>query len=176
METLSLWGGRLSNRAPAAVGGGGWGRCGALRRKHLYIAPSGAEGDGFPRQSADWLGMTTLWQSEMRRGTDCHTSDVGHWFAMTGISGQFAMTGEQKPSRVVIPRSEATWESVSLVPLSCYGGRGGSCYRGTGQRQRSGSGKLWWHSPFDGQRHTGKPITREARSKFAAGCSALRKS
>ena len=21
------------------------------------------------------------------RGTDCHTSDVGHWFAMTGTSG-----------------------------------------------------------------------------------------
>ena len=33
------------------------------------------------------------------RGTDCHTSDIGHWFAMTGISGWFAMTGVLRRGR-----------------------------------------------------------------------------
>ena len=37
-------------------------------------------------------------------GTDCHTSDIGHWFAMTGYEKTY-----------VIPRSEATWESVFFV-------------------------------------------------------------
>ena len=34
-----------------------------------------------------WFAMTTLWQSEVRRGTDCRASDIGHWFAMTGMLG-----------------------------------------------------------------------------------------
>ena len=72
-------------------------------------------GNGFPRQSADWLGMTRLTRTAALR-----------------------------------------WD----VPR--YGGRGESCYRGNRQRQRSDSGKLWWHSPFDRQRHTGKAIAREA--------------
>ena len=29
--------------------------------------------------------MTTICLSEARRGTDCHASDVGHWFAMTAL-------------------------------------------------------------------------------------------
>ena len=83
-----------------------------------------------------------------------------HWFAMTGTSGAVCNGRKKKPSCVVIPRSEATWESASLVSLPRYDGRGGNSYRGNRQRQRSGSGKLWWHSPFDRQRYTGKPIAR----------------
>ena len=35
----------------------------------------------------DWFAMTTLWQSEVRRETDCHGSDIGDWFGMTGGTG-----------------------------------------------------------------------------------------
>ena len=35
----------------------------------------------------DWFGMTTLWQSEVRRETDCHGSDIGDWSGMTGGTG-----------------------------------------------------------------------------------------
>ena len=162
METLSLWGVAIIKSRPSRRSCGGWGRCGALRRKHCSKPPEGALGEcGLPRQSAGWLGMTTLCPSETTRDADCHASDVGHWFAMTATSGAGCNEGKQKSSCIVIPRSEATWESASLVSLPRYGGRGESGYRGNGQRQRSGSGKLWWHSPFDRQRHTGKAIARE---------------
>ena len=40
-----------------------------------------------PRQCEHWLAMTAAGQSETRRETDCHASDVGHWFAMTTLLG-----------------------------------------------------------------------------------------
>ena len=61
-----------------------------------------------------------------RRGdTDCHTSDIGHWFAMTEGSGSLwvqsalGMTalragGAADPASLVIARSEATRQSVLL--------------------------------------------------------------
>ena len=83
-----------------------------------------------------------------------------------------------------MPHQSADWLGMTVLTrvvalgwgVPRYGGRGESCCRGNGQRQRSGSGKLWWHSPFDRQRHTGKPIARGTQGKFAAGRSAPRES
>ena len=49
-------------------------------------------GDGLPHQCEHWFAMTTLSQSEVRRGTDYHTSDIGHWFGMT-TAGQGEVRG-----------------------------------------------------------------------------------
>ena len=57
-------------------------------------------GNGLPRQSADWLGMTGC--PRLRRGTgdaDCHASDIGHWLGMTPLRGVWAdrvMCGKKK--------------------------------------------------------------------------------
>ena len=81
------------------------------------------------------------------RITDCHTSDVGHWFAMTeqgklipiedadchnsDIGHQSSLDRRTLPARrdvrndskracfcsPVIARSEATWQSVSLLTV-----------------------------------------------------------
>ena len=37
-----------------------------------------------PRQPAGWLGMTGVPRLR-RRDADCHTSDIGDWFAMTTL-------------------------------------------------------------------------------------------
>ena len=55
---------------------------------HFVTAPRvGAKGEarenGLPHQSADWFAMTCVIREFQEYPGDCHTSDVGHWFAMT---------------------------------------------------------------------------------------------
>ena len=56
--------------------------------------------NGLPHQSADWFAMTygIRWLSEVPG--DCHTSGIGHWFAMTPYhSGLFRRPNPQQAER-----------------------------------------------------------------------------
>ena len=68
------------------------------------VADSQRQGYG---AGAEWQGLPRL-----RRGENGLPRQCEHWLAMTGVRGWRGMAGSQKLSRVVIPRSGATWESV----------------------------------------------------------------
>ena len=151
METLSLWGGRLSNRAPASAGAAA-GVGAAQRAATIYKAPRGgfrgvriptpacglarndrvaapaARRRGLPRQCEHWLAMTGARQVEEQREL-CTGATPCLWARGRGNG---------------LPRQSAGWLGMTVLTgevalgrgVPRYGGRGGSGYRGNRQRQR----------------------------------------
>ena len=66
-------------------------------------------------QCAHWRGnphpLTHSNDENAKRRTDCHTSDIGHWFAMTGFSTVYFPT--QKRSKILAVMSSRTVAPVT---------------------------------------------------------------
>ena len=58
-----------------------------MPRAPCALAMTEAEGIcvSFRDQSADWSWESVLPLCKSKGDADCHTSDIGHWFAMTGF-------------------------------------------------------------------------------------------